>query len=272
MLDDNFFSWMERTRGGEKVAMDEGTGFKHPDGSPCRAKDIRNCPYFKEEVEKAEEIDDLSKPSEVSKVESIATPEEMNIIKQGGNPNEGKSEEVKPDDLSTMVKGSTKSRYREKRNEEFRRLTEAGRAGTFNLENPDAPIEPPLRSGYMVAFQTTNGEGFDRRNGSLFLSDEEYDEKVEKWKKKNGGRAFLGVFGDIPEISFCVEDLKTAIQLAEENNQIAIWDVAMGLEAEKASKENMPEEYVNALYAKAQIATNHDWRKNQTIKAKGTGK
>lgn len=269
---DNFYSWLDRQNAAEKAAMDEGVGYKHPDGTPCKAKKQENCPFYKKDMKESVEIDDLKTPSEVSKVETIATPEEMEDIEKGGNPNHEKFENVKPEDLATMSEGSTNSRYRKKRNDEFRRLVSEGRGGTFNLENPDAPIDPPLTSGYMVTFQTTNGEGFDMSNDSLFISDEQYDKKVDEWKKKSGGRAFLGVFGDIPEISFCVEDLKTAIKLAEENNQIAIWDVAMGLEAEKASKEHMPEEYVNALYDRAQIATRHDWKKNQTIKVKGEAK
>lgn len=61
--------------------MDEGDGYKHPDGKPCKAKKKENCPFYLKEVKESGEIDDLSSPSEVSKVESVATSSEKENIK-----------------------------------------------------------------------------------------------------------------------------------------------------------------------------------------------
>lgn len=54
---DNFYSWLDRQNKVSRTVMDEG--YKHPDGKPCKAKNKKNCPFYKEELEESSEIDDL---------------------------------------------------------------------------------------------------------------------------------------------------------------------------------------------------------------------
>ena len=276
MVDDNFFSWMERTRGGEKVAMDEGTGFKHPDGSPCRAKDIRNCPYFKEEVEKAGEIDDLSKPSEVSKVESIATPSEMESIRKGGNPNEEKFDKVSPDDLDTMREGSTQSKYRNMRNKLVQHVIDTKKGdGTYPLvdvtdEKAAEELKPVYYDdGYMVSFQTTNGEGFNKARKDLSMSDKAYDDLCDDLIAE-GYKPHVGVFGGIPEISFKVDSKDVAERIMKKYNQVSMWDNARGAAALLAEKEKkLPPEDIDNLWERANLPNEeYVWKTNQVTKAK----
>ena len=262
--------------GGEKVAMDEGTGFKHPDGSPCRAKDIRNCPYFKEEVEKAEAIDDLSKPSEVSKVESIATPSEMESIRRGGNPNEEKFDKVTPDDLDTMREGSTQSKYRNMRNKLVQHVIDTKKGdGTYPLvdvtdEKAAEELKPVYYDdGYMVSFQTTNGEGFNKERKDLSMSDKAYDDLCDDLIAE-GYKPHVGVFGGIPEISFKVDSKDVAERIMKKYNQVSMWDNARGASAAKAeANPNLSARKINRLWGRANILNpQYRWKEHQVTKTK----
>ena len=44
---DNFYTWLANEYAAEKATMDASpNGYKHPDGSPCKAKKKENCPYY----------------------------------------------------------------------------------------------------------------------------------------------------------------------------------------------------------------------------------
>ena len=81
---------------------------------------------------------------------------------------------------------------------------------TYDLETGER-IEHA--SGFQVAFQQTTDE----------YTDDEYDAKVNEVAKQTGSRAQAGVYGE-PEVSFRVDDLDKAMEIAEKYNQISIWD------------------------------------------------
>ena len=77
---DNFWSWLGRQPLSESVALDEdsqGGVWKHPDGKPCKASRKENCPFYKDEVSKSVQIDDVKVKSEVSKVMSVSSTGEL---------------------------------------------------------------------------------------------------------------------------------------------------------------------------------------------------
>ena len=62
------------------------------------------------------------------------------------------------------------------------------------------------------------------RNRPTFLTDEEYDAKVEELARQTGSKPHLGNF-DVPEISFHTDDFELAKDLAfNQYNQHSIWD------------------------------------------------
>ena len=78
----SFYNWLNGIRG---IGMDASlrkptvaTGYRHPDGKKCRAKDRKTCPFYKEDVAEAERLDDLSSAS-VSSSESVSTSATQNI-------------------------------------------------------------------------------------------------------------------------------------------------------------------------------------------------
>lgn len=275
MFDDNFYSWMARAGKGEKVAVDADSGWTHPDGKPCKAKDKRNCPYFKKRLE-IMKTDDFPVPNEVSKVEGVATPGEMETIKRGGNPNEDKFEEVTPNDLATMKPGSTNSKYRNMRNRlvEWVKNNSTG-DGTYPLvdvEDAKATegLEPVFYDdGYMVSFQTTNGEGFNKERKDLTMPDEDYDALCEDLIAE-GYEPHVGVFGGIPEISFKVDSKDVAERIMKKYNQVSMWDNAKGASAAKAeANPNLSARKINMLWGRANILNpQYRWKENQVTKTK----
>jgi hypothetical protein len=257
--------------------MDESVGYKHPDGTPCKAKKQENCPFYKKDMQESVEIDDLKTPSEVSKVEKVATSGEMETIKRGGNPNEEKFEAVNPDDLTTMKPGSTNSKYRNMRNRlvEWVKNNNTG-DGTYPLVDVgDAKaterLEPVFYDdGYMVSFQTTNGEGFNKERRDLTMSDEDYDALVDDMIAELDAKPHVGVFGGIPEISFKVASKDMAERVAKKFNQVSYWDNAQGAAAAKAEEEgSMSATKIKRLWARASKANkDYNWKTNQVTKTK----
>ena len=277
LYSDNFWSYLFGSNKVDRIAEDsDSNGYKHPDGSLCKAKKRENCPYWREE-EKKDEVDDIEVQSEVSKVQNIATPEEMEIIKKGGLPNDVKFEKVAPSDLSTTKVGSTKSKYREMRNREVAYIAESNKEdGTYPLvdvtdkqaaENLE-PVTYP--TGYMVSFQTTNGEGYNKGRKDLTIPDEEYDEIVEDLAEETGSKPHIGVFGGIPEISFRCDSKELAKRIMQKYNQVSMWDNARAVRAEKASKDNnLSDEVKRVLWGRCEIFNGkYNWKTNQVTKTK----
>lgn len=273
------------------VAMDEN-GYVHPDGTECEAQNVKNCPYFKKEEKVDESKDDLTDGGEsgksgttggsglvdeVEKVKSIATSEQMKQIAVGSNPDQDKFTDVTVKDLDTMTAGSTKSKYRDRRNRLVEYVNSKGIGdGTYVLGDVnDEKYTRDLKKedydeGYMVSFQTTNGEGFNKARKDLTVSDEQYDKLVEELEKETGSKSHVGVFGGIPEISFKVATLQKAMELAKRYNQVSIWDNAMGSRAKaEEEKKEISEDEIGALWAAANILNpDYNWTENQVKKAK----
>ena len=134
--------------------------------------------------------------------------------------------------------------------------------GTYPLSNPtekvqhlgkDGKMHDGFADGWQVSFQTTNGEGFNKKvDNGLMLSDEMYDSIVDELVEKTGSQPYLGVFGDIPEISFRCDSKKQAKEIAEKYNQVSIANnkrIAAGI-------------FDGRTFPKTK---GYDWRKNQTF-------
>ena len=274
-MESNFYRWLNEGNRVSALAIDEALR-KHPDGTPCRAKKEENCPFYQKKVSEAEKIDDLAKPSEVSKVERIATPSEMESIKRGGMPEGSKFEAVEPSDLDTMSAGHTKSKYRNMRNNlvSFVLASKKG-DGTYPLVDVEdkkaaEELEPVYYdNGYMVSFQTTNGEGFNKGRKDLTMSDEDYDQLCEDLIAE-GYKPHVGVFGGIPEISFKVDSKGMAERLMKKYNQVSMWDNARGSRAARAEGEaGMSARKIQALWRRANIPNlQYNWKENQVTKTK----
>jgi len=246
------------------AAMDaRPNGYIHPDGSPCRAKSPESCPFKKKSEHEAVKVDKLNP---VARVQTESTAKEFANIKRGDDPGSGNVRPVSPDELTTMKVGSTKSKYREMRNKAFAILQKKKAAGadvdgTYPLDNPEEKVKHQndkgewvdgFADGWQVSFQTTNGEGFNKRAGDgAFMTDSDYDDTVERLTKETGSRPYLGVFGDIPEISFRCDSYKKALEIAKRYNQVSIANnkrIAQGIFDSRTFPHNK----------------NYDWRKNQT--------
>lgn len=94
--------------------------------------------------------------------------------------------------------------------------------GTFNLKTGE-PITD-RSSGYQVSFQEATTESPE--HGS-YISDVEYDRKVEALKKEIGTEPELGHW-DEDEISFHCDSLDKALEIARRHNQEAIWNWGKG--------------------------------------------
>ena len=269
---DNFYSFCNRMSDREKAAMDaadEWDETKHA----REGKGSGKGGQFKAKPETIEK-QDLLDPRRA--VKAIATRKEMEKIKEGGNPNEDKFESVTPEDLLTTKIGSTNSKYREMRNrlaEYVRKNIGDGTYPLVDVQDEEAVKELKPSSyddGYMVSFQTTNGEGYNKKFTDRMLTDEAYDAKVEEIQSKYGGIPHVGVFGGIPEISFKVDTKKKAKKIAEDNNQVSYWDNKAGAKAIAGDSDpTLTDEEKGRLWLKANRRNiKYEWEFNQVVKVK----
>lgn len=257
----DFYSYMNSQN--IAIALDERkpTGV-HKDGTPCYKK---GGPAF---------CSHGGNKDEVKKVLKHATKAELDIISKGDVPNNKKFTRVVPDDIESFA--NTNSVYRKLRNSIVALVRKLKlNDGTYPLvdvTNPNelSKLKPlTLTTGYMVTFQTTNGEGFNRIRKDLKMSDAEYDKAVEQMKKTTGSNPYVGVFNGVPELSFKCDSRRKAVNLMKKYNQVAIWDNAMGMAALNAEKRGLPDKVVAKLYGKAEVKNNqYDWTENQVCKRK----
>lgn len=76
---DNYYSWLDQqskfSRGVEDSAPN---GYKHPNGTMCKAKSIESCPFYRIDKSEAEKIDDVSgQPSTASYDKKIKELEDL---------------------------------------------------------------------------------------------------------------------------------------------------------------------------------------------------
>lgn len=142
---------------------------------------------------------------------------------RGGSKNKGQFKEKpetaeKIDLVSSADAPKKKIGYRQLRDAMAKKVKADG---TYDLETGQ-PITPDDRKhGYQVSFQE---ETTERHGHGAYITDEEYDRKVDAISAELGGaRPELGRFGE-PEISFHVEDKTKALEIARRHNQESIWD------------------------------------------------
>jgi uncharacterized membrane-anchored protein YhcB (DUF1043 family) len=88
--------------------------------------------------------------------------------------------------------------------------------GTYDLITK-APVS--YSDGYQCSFET------DSRNyESGYYTDEEYDDLVYKLAAILNVNASLGVYENVPEISYHIKDKNTSLAMAALYNQISVWD------------------------------------------------
>ncbi len=140
-----------------------------------------------------------------------------------GNPkNKGQfSEKPETSEKIDLVSASSspkgKGDYRKRRDALAKKVTQDG---TYDLDT-GKPMSHEDEGGYQVSFQE---ETTERKGHAAYITDEEYDRRVEAISKELGGaRPELGRFGE-PEIGFHVKDKKKALEIARRHNQECIWD------------------------------------------------
>ena len=119
------------------------------------------------------------------------------------------------DDIDPNSPPPSKKGYRAQRDALAHKVTEDG---TYDLASGN-PVSH--ESGYQVSFQE---ETTERKGHGAYITDEEYDRKVEAISAELGGaRPELGRFGE-PEICFHVKSKEKALEIARRHNQESIWD------------------------------------------------
>lgn len=188
IFSDNFYSWLAREHAAEKVAMDS-TPFKEEEHPRAKKGDEEGGKFIK-------------------KPETLAKEDDRDNVSSSRAPQ-----------LPPTESNSHKPHYRALRDAQAKQVNGMG---TFDLMT-GAPITGRT-SGYQVSFQeaTTESPG----HGS-YISDDEYDRKVEAIGKELGARPELGHW-DEDEISFHCESLDKALEVARRHNQEAIWNWSKG--------------------------------------------
>ena len=253
-MSDNYYQFLSDMNTPQGIAQDAQVVREHPDGSPCYAKREEDCPIMNQ-AKKADEAD---------KLEKVATPESMEKIKVGQDPEQDGIVPVSIDDVPTMKE--TNSKYRRMRNEAYRQILSSGTGdGTYPLDDPSHKVQHRNANGELVdgfadgfsfSFQTTNGEGFNESPERPRMSDDDYDRTTEEIMAATGSKAYVGVFGGIPEISFWVKTKKEAREFAKKYNQVSI---ANNARIAKGKFENPILTFPPNI--------DYDWKNNQTFKS-----
>ncbi len=136
------------------------------------------------------------------KPETLAKEDQRDILDPGGG-----TQELNP-------APSPKRGYRAQRDALANRLTSDG---TYDLATGN-PVQ--YDSGYQVSFQE---ETTERKGHGAYIDNDEYDRRVEALAKELGAKPDLGKFGE-PEISFHVDSLEKALEVARRHNQESVFD------------------------------------------------
>jgi len=118
--------------------------------------------------------------------------------------------------FNELKKSTSQKGWRKKKDDLFNKLKNE-EDGTYDAKTGKR-VE--LTEGYQVAFQTSESEDKESKG---YLTDDKYDEIVEKFRRLTGSEPYVGKF-DVPEISFTCKNKRQALRLAREYNQHSIWD------------------------------------------------
>lgn len=103
--------------------------------------------------------------------------------------------------------------WRQRRDAQASKLKEDG---TYDFNGNPVSYE----GGFQVSFQE---ETTERPGHAAYIDDDEYDRRVEVLSKELNAEPNLAKFGE-PEISFHVDSLDKAMEVARRHNQESIWD------------------------------------------------
>lgn len=130
---------------------------------------------------------------------------------EGGGRFTKKAETYEKEDVADPNRAAN---YRKRRDALAHKLTEDG---TYELTTGD-PVS--FESGFQVSFQE---ETTERKGHAAYIDDDEYDRKVEALSAELKAKPNLARFGE-PELSFHVDSLEKALEVARRHNQESIFD------------------------------------------------
>lgn len=130
---------------------------------------------------------------------------------EGGGRFTKKAETYEKEDVADPNRAAN---YRKRRDALAHKLTEDG---TYDLTTGD-PVS--FESGFQVSFQE---ETTERKGHAAYIDDDEYDRKVEALSAELKAKPNLARFGE-PELSFHVDSLEKALEVARRHNQESIFD------------------------------------------------
>lgn len=138
------------------------------------------------------------------KPETLAKEDQRDILDPGGGGT--------PTNLTPVP--SPKRGYRAQRDALAHRLTQDG---TYDLKTGN-PVS--FENGFQVSFQEYTTE---RPGHGAYIDDDEYDRRVDALSAELGAKPNLARFGE-PEISFHVDSLEKALEVARRHNQESVFD------------------------------------------------
>lgn len=138
------------------------------------------------------------------KPETLAKEDQRDILDPGGGGT--------PTNLTSVP--LPKRGYRAQRDALANRLTSDG---TYDLKTGN-PVS--FENGFQVSFQEYTTE---RPGHGAYIDDDEYDRRVDALSAELGAKPNLARFGE-PEISFHVDSLEKALEVARRHNQESVFD------------------------------------------------
>lgn len=225
---DNFFSWLDRQHAAEKAAMDEGVGYKHPDGTPCKAKSPETCPFYKRDKSDAEQIDLLgvSSPSydrKIKELKELYQSEALANVPMLANVSFDHLKTAYDDFLHDLEdyeskEMQTKWHDTQKRRDEIYDANKEKEYATINSETGEVRKDC---SGFGVTFHTTLSD--------KELTPAEYDAKVTELCSLGRADTWnVGIFQKSGEISIDCKDGARALAMMLYWNQNSIYNYSSG--------------------------------------------
>ena len=227
---DNFFSYMYGANGvQEKPTMDaQPNGYKHPDGTPCRAKSIETCPFYKRDKSDFEKEDVLGSPAP-SYNRKVKELEEL--YKSGGLANIPMLANASFDSLKTAFDDflrdledyegkdmETKWHDTQKRRDEIYSANKDNEYATINSQTGEVKEDC---SGFGVTFHTTLSDAE--------MTPAEYDAKVTELCSLGKTDTWnVGIFQNSGEISIDCKDGARALAMMLYWNQNSIYNYSSG--------------------------------------------
>ena len=230
LYSDNFYSWLDREFAAEKATMDlSPSGYKHPDGKPCRAKSPENCPFYKLDKSEAENIDNLKSktPSydrKIKELKDLFNSGELNKIPSLANTTFNELKGAMDDfleDLETYESEEHKVKWHDtqKRRDLIYERNKEYEYDTINSESGEVRKDC---TGFGVTFHTTLSD--------KDLTPEEYDAKVTELVALGDADTWnVGIFQGKGEISIDCKKAKRALAIMLHWNQNSIYNYSAGM-------------------------------------------